>query len=191
MGDAPEWPAYQTGPRDSIFALGVASTKFNELESSLRFIFGTVFDLNRDDTTMIAAKIGNEAVVILTRQKLPETGWPQQHQDDIAYFLKAFGICATNRDHLAHSAIAWIIADKTILFKTTKQGTTHMAAPTLTELRLVADDMNTYSEYGRQLGNAINNRLWQPPVFPPSAFPWPDRPALPRSLDYSPDPRPA
>jgi hypothetical protein len=43
-----QWPPYPIGPRDSIFAMGVASIKFNELESVLRFIFGTVFGLRAD-----------------------------------------------------------------------------------------------------------------------------------------------
>ena len=38
--------AYPTGPKDSIFAMGVASIKWAELESVLHFMFGTIFDLD-------------------------------------------------------------------------------------------------------------------------------------------------
>jgi hypothetical protein len=184
------WPAYQIGPRDSVFAIGVASTKFAELESVLWFIFGPVFELDMEASTMIPAKIGNEAAVDLIRRRLPEGGWQDAAKGDIEHFLAAFMICLENRNSLLHSALAWTGTESTVLFKTSKQGKTHGAVPTLTELRAVADDMQTYIIFGRALGNAINNRRSEPPMFPESAFPWPEKPALPVPLRYSAEPQP-
>ena len=59
-----------------------------------------------------------------------------------------------------------------------------------TELREVADAIQVFTEYGRHIGNWINNTFSEPPIVPVAAFPLPDKPSLPRSLDYSPDPRP-
>jgi hypothetical protein len=86
--------------------------------------------------------------------------------------------------------LAWIGGDHTILFKTSKQGRTLGAVPTLSELRQVADDMHAYSEYGRALVNYINNAaLSAVPVYSISAFPLPDKPPSPHSLHYSSDPQ--
>lgn len=190
MATAPDWPAYPTGPRDSIFAMGVASIKFAELEGVLHFIFGTVFGLDMDATTMIPAKIGNEAAVDLARRRLPAAGWTNPANDHIQHFLEGFGICLNNRNYLMHSELAWTGSASTVLFRTSKQGRTLGAVPTLAELRAVADEIHAYTLYGRAVGNAINVRLSDPPVFPVSAFPWPDKPAAPRELQYSPDPQP-
>jgi hypothetical protein len=67
--------------------------------------------------------------------------------------------------------MAWIISDHTVLLKTTKKGETHAAVPKLEELRQIADDINVFSEYGRQLVNAINLAFKFAPVSPVSAFP--------------------
>jgi hypothetical protein len=185
MTAAPDWPAYPIGPKDSIFAMGLAGIKFAELESVLRFIFGTVYALDADASTMMGAKIGNDAMIDLTRRRLSEGGWADPAKGDVAHFIKAFDICLENRNYLMHSQLAWTGSESTVLFRTSKQGKTLGAVPTLLELRAVADDMHAYCEFGRALGNAINNRLSDPPMFPVSAFPWPDKPALPRALRYS------
>ena len=66
MTEIADWPAYPIGPRDRIFAIGVVSTKFAELESAMRFLFSTVFGLDQEDGILIFAKIGNETAIDLT-----------------------------------------------------------------------------------------------------------------------------
>jgi hypothetical protein len=193
MVGAPEWPAYTLGSHDSIFALGVASCKFAELEGAMHFIFSTIFDFGLDTGQMVAAKIGNEAALDLMQRELPraeilkQPRIPASASADVEYFIKGVALCLKNRNHLMHSNFAW--HTQPVLFKTTKQGLTQIAVPTLAELRQIADDIHAYCGYGRQLGNAINNKKFTPPIFPDAAFPWPDKPALPRELQYSSEPQ--
>jgi hypothetical protein len=186
----PKWPSYPIGPTESIFALGVASIKYAELESSLIFIFLTVLGIDRDLATMIHARVGSEACIKLIEQILPPLtmiGPPTRDVFEIRYFIKVFQICTENRNHFMHSGIAILGGrEETLLFKTSKQGKTIIAMRDFRELRQVADDMNACHLYGRALGNAINARLGGgAPVLP---FPWPDRPPLPHRLDYTSDP---
>ena len=193
MADTPKWPAYSTGPQDSIFALGVASSKFAELESVLQFIFSTIFQLESDHGQMMFSKIGSEAVLDLNRRAMPSAEilksprLPTGVIADVEYFLDGFELCLKNRNHLMHSNFAW--NTEPILYKTTKKGQTQIALPTLRELRQIADDMYAFSLYGRLLGNAINNRKFEPPIFSDAIFPWPDRPPLPQELRYSSGPQ--
>ena len=194
MEIADDWPEYAVGHKDSLFAIGVASSNFAALETVLHFIFATALDLTEENSETIASKLGAEAVIILTRQKLDKLNWPPEIKDRTLHFLKGFDICLANRNHLMHSEISWVMGahktEKTFLFKRTKKGELHMAAPKLPELRRVADSMMIFTHYGRRLGNWINNHSTDPPTFPDAAFPLPDKPALPHSLDYSPDPQP-
>lgn len=82
------------------------------------------------------------------------------------------------------------MTNATVLYKTSKQGNTIMAAPKLTELQAVADDMNVYVHYGRQLANAINNDINGIPIFALGEFSLPHKPHEPHKLDYTSDPRP-
>jgi hypothetical protein len=189
-----DWPEYAVGPKDSLFAIGVASSNFARLEMVMQFIFASVLDLTIQNSEMISAKIGAEATVILTRQKLATLDWAEDTKDRVRHFLRGFDICLENRNHLMHSEASWLMGtyetDKTFLFKQTKKGEIRAASPKLPVLRNVADSMQVYIHYGRRLGNWINNHSTNPPAFPDAVFPLPDKPALPPNLDYSPDPQP-
>jgi hypothetical protein len=135
----------------------MVSIKFAELESSLQFMFGTIFGLDMEATFTIASKIGNEACLDLMERRLPSNHWREEVDGHALHFIVGFRKCLDNRNHLVHSNLAWTGNEHTVLFKTSKQGKTLGAVPTLAELRQVADDMHAYTEYGRWLGNHINN----------------------------------
>jgi hypothetical protein len=68
------WPSYSIGPRESIFALGVISGKFVELESVLEFIFGTILRLDQEQTKTIFARLGYKPCPQMSDDRLAETG---------------------------------------------------------------------------------------------------------------------
>ncbi|MGO8908232.1 MAG: hypothetical protein ACLQDM_02725 [Bradyrhizobium sp.] len=181
-----EWPAYQTGPRESIFAMGVVSVKFAELESILTFMFATVLGIGIDTATKIISKIGIGPCLQLTSQMLATKKWSRATVELVEYFLEGAAICTENRNHLMHSNLAWTGDEHTVLFKTTKQGNTMIAVPRPSELRRIADDINEFILYGRQLANAINNTSEEVPIFP--AFPWPNKPRKPVALKFTSEP---
>jgi hypothetical protein len=195
MVETPEWPSYRVGNHKGIFALGVASIKYAELESIFTLVFAIATEVPSWTATMIHAKCGTPACVQITYQALPPLemiGPPTRVEAELRYFLKAFEICTENRNHLMHSAMLHQSPDdNALLYKTSKQGNAIISLQPLPKMRQVADDMRAYLNYGRALVNAISvRRPDSPAFFPTSLFPWPDRPAPPHKLDYSPDPSP-
>jgi hypothetical protein len=192
MGMPNEWPTYPIGPRESILAMGVVSIKFAELESVLVFMFATVLGIGSDAATKVASKIGTGNCQHLTGQILAITQWPDRTKKLVEHFIKGVSVCMENRNHLMHSNLAWTDDEHTVLFKTSKQGTTLMAVPKLSELRRIADDMNRFIIYGRQLANAINNASSEILIFPNSpgsAFAWPHEPPMPSALSFTAEPQ--
>jgi hypothetical protein len=191
MGMPNEWPSYPTGPRDSIFAMGVVSIKFAELESVLIFMFATVKGISIDEATKEASKIGARNCQRLTGQMLAENEWPDRTSKLVEHFVEGVSVCIENRNNLMHSNLAWTGGEHTVLYKTSKQdGRTIMAVPKLSELRRVADDMNAFILFGRQLANAINNACSEVPIFPEFVFRWPHEPPMPSALDFTAEPQP-
>ena len=183
-----DWPAYQTGPRESIFAMGVVSTKFAELESVLIFMFATVVGIGIEVATKIASKSGTGNCLHLARELLSQNEWPDRTNTLVEHFLKGVSILAENRNLLMHSNIAWVGGEHTILVKISKAGNTEIAVPTLSKLRQVADNMNAYTLFGRQLVNAIQNTSSGVAIFP--AFPFPDEPPpMPSLIEFSTKPQ--
>ena len=54
----------------------------------------------------------------------------------------------------------------------------------LDELRRVADEMNTYFNYGMRVANMIGIDLLDLKTITGNIYEWPDKPLLPRKLDY-------
>ena len=195
MAEKPEWPPYPAGNRSSIFALGVASIKYAELENIFTLVFAVTTGIPGWLATNIHAKCGSLACVQLAYQELlpPDMiGPPSRAESEIRYFLKAFEQCMENRNHLMHSSMFHLSTEaETILMKTSKQGKATISLQPLPKMRQVADDMAAYTNYGRAVVNAISARRPEvPPLFPVALFPWPDRPAPPHKLDYSSGPLP-
>ena len=166
MAKTPEWPSYPAGNCEGIFALGVASIKYAELELIFTLLFALATDIPSWSATMIHAKCGTPACVQITYQALRPVGMigpPTRGEADLRYFLKAFEICTLNRDHLMHSAMFHQSPDDSaMLYKTSKQGNAIITLQPLPKMRQVADDMQAYLDYGRALVNAIGVRR---PIF--------------------------
>jgi hypothetical protein len=184
------WPSFSTGPRESIFALGVICVKFVELESVFQFVFETVLGLDpdRDMGKIVFARLGTAPALQLCEDCLPGMGRNDEVKDLISHFLSAMKICAANRNYLMHSHMAWRFGEETVLFKKSRTGNDSYLSIPLAQLRQVADEMNAYCTYGTMLGNAINNTSKKVPVFPVTTFPWPKKIGLPVELKYEPVP---
>jgi hypothetical protein len=186
-----DWPSFSTGPRDSIFALGVICVKFVELESVFQFVFETILRLDRDMDMggVIFAKLGTGPAIQLSQECLPRIAGGDEVRDLVSHFLSAMKICAANRNYLMHSHMAWRFGEeKTVLFKKSRSGNDLYLSIPLAQLEQVADEMNLYCTYGRMLGNAINHTSVRVPIFLATAFPWPKKIGLPIELKYEPVP---
>jgi hypothetical protein len=180
-----DWPAYQIGPRESIFAVGVVSVKFAELESVMIFMFATMLGLDLDHATKTASKIGTRTCLNRMSAELGMTDWPNSTRELVGCFVDGASACTDNRNYLMHSNIAWTGDENIVLFKAMREGNTTIAVPTLSELRRIADDMNEFVLFGRQLDNAINNTSSDIPLFPINVFPWPPKPREPFVLKFT------
>ena len=70
MTDPTPWPAYDVGPRESVFALGVASANCARLEVAFGFMFAKVFGITNDRAWERLAKTGNPERIRLMQQQL-------------------------------------------------------------------------------------------------------------------------
>jgi hypothetical protein len=192
MTGSPAWPSYQTGPKDSIFAIGVISINYARLEFAAQGMFINILGMTMNVGHFVYARLGPEMRDAMMRQALPFRGWPQNVGELAFHFIEANKICYENRNKLMHSNIM-VGSERTIvLYKTDRSGKTTLANPTLKELRQVADDMNTYVDFGLWLSNQIAWTLlgMKPQPGDRAYESWPSKPPLPIPLEYTSDPSP-
>jgi hypothetical protein len=192
MADSPAWPPYPVGPKDSVFALGVISANYAQLEFAVYAMFSTILGLTNEVSSRIMYKIGPEMRDKLLRETLPSREWPPEVRDLSQHFIEAHKICYENRNKLMHSNLHSMSPDAIILAKTGRDGKTTLANPLLSELQRVADDMKTYFDFGLQLSNMINLEILglEPRAGDRWYRSWPGKPPLPIPLEYTSDPRP-
>jgi hypothetical protein len=192
MADAPEWPAYDIGPRDSIFALGAVSVNYARLEFAVYGMFSTIVGISTAVSARLMFKISPEMRDRMMREMLPTQNWPPNIADLAQHFIEAHKICYENRNKLMHSAVNTGHRSAIILYKTGRDGKTTLANPLLNELRQVADDMDVFFDYGLQLSNMINFDLLgiKPKAGDAWYKSWPEKPTLPISLEYTSGPLP-
>lgn len=183
MAEPPAWPAYDIGPHDSVFALGVASVNYARLEFAFGFIFAKILNITNSQAWEILAKIrNNHKRLKRMRTALDELNWPDDTKNRVTHFMKAFKILADNRNLLDHSNVFSDTDAPTTLYKSDDKGNTIHTVVALDELRQVADDMMHYFDYGLRFGNSIGP-TGEVGTLLHSV--WPDQLPLPQKLNYT------
>jgi hypothetical protein len=187
MAEPDYWPTYATGPRESIFALGVISINYSRLEIAFARIFGIVLGIDWALSTLAMARIKSiETILAIMREALSKLDWPDDVKEQVGEFITAFKIFADNRNLLMHSTLLAGGTEANLLYKTNNAGKTTVARPTLQELRHLADEMYCYFNYSQHLANSIEARRVDWTASPVLQIPWPNTPSLPQLLQYRP-----
>ena len=127
MTDTSNWPKYPTGAKDSIFALGVISSNYAQLEFAVYAIFTTLLGLESEVSSSLMYKTSPEMRDKLMREVLPTRNWPENVKDLVQHFIEAHKICYENRNKVAHSNLHSLSPDAIILAKVSREGRTTLA----------------------------------------------------------------
>ena len=185
------WPNYPIGPRDSVFAIGVASVNYAQLELAVQAMCAAILKTDNKFTGRLLAKIGPEMKDKIMREGLSECDWPTDAKELVSHFVDAHKICYDNRNKLIHSsALTQMTGNKvrTILHKTHRSGEPIFSYPTIDQLRKVADDMKTYFWIGLNVATLIRTEIHGIKPQEGDFASWPHKPPLPILLEYTSDP---
>ena len=185
MTDFAAWPVYEIGPRDSVFAIGVASVNYARLEFAFSGVFAQVLGKTNKEVWALLPKLNNKKRQREMRKRLKELDWPDETKDRVSHFIEAFKILVKNRNLLDHSAVFASAEGPTSLYKYDTEGNTIHTVLTTGELRTVADEIIAYNDYGLLFSSSIGPKGALNTHFRST---WPDPPPLPRALEYTSNP---
>jgi hypothetical protein len=197
MPDLPadSWPEYLDGRKESIFALGVITLNYGFLENIMGCVFAAATGIDPGKSEIIFQKIRNDVRGSIIRQSLPAE-WPADIVGCVEHFLKGYDACALNRHDVMHSHSGGTYVPPSgeaaaILSKHTRAGRVVCCAPSVAELREIADAMNTFGLYGAHLSAAMQTAAYclrekKPMIglLPPLR----EKPPQPRILHWRPQP---
>lgn len=155
------WPEYPPGPHAHVYAIGVLSLNYNELEETLLYLLRHLSSSPDELIALIFEKTPTNVRIQLLQKVIDLSGVDQDTKDVLDHFIKAYGICTNNRGLLAHSRIwAYRKRDNAAIAakRTRKSGEEWTYEFPLTLIRRVADEIHFWRGYGSYL-YAYLNRL--------------------------------
>jgi hypothetical protein len=180
------WPTYNPGPPKHIYALGVISLNYNQLEQLLIYI--CYFSVDPSAIFLFdGMRNGERIAAVKTIASRAEDKEMRAHIECVATY---FSICSNNRNILLHCrSESEDNEDIFQLIKNTDEGFKHYPVK-LGTLRSVADSMHRGVEYFNAISKillALNYRKLHPdhPIDVPA---WPKIPRPPKSLCPHPPP---
>jgi hypothetical protein len=193
---SPHWPMphYNLGPPDFIHALGAVAATFNSLESWLRALFITYTRMPEGAAAALFTRLDNQARIDLLKQCIEATDHSNEIKDALQHLFAGYAVCADNRNILMHAQTATVkfqrSPEKTqVLFFKPPKSTPLIAntySPSLPRLRGIADSMNAFASFGRDLiifiGETYNPNFYPPGTRPLRPHTLPKKPVVPRPL---------
>lgn len=180
-----KWPRYEVAPEDSVYALGVVSINYARFERTHVWMIAAVANMQERHAAVISARTNASDRVKLIETFMKQRDWPEDAEIRIKHYLAAMGLLIKNRNILIHSNMVRATENRSAIFSTSRQGTTSYIEATLAEIRQVADDLETYFNYGHQLANVIATEVHhmarEAGMIAESE--WPNMPPLPVHID--------
>ncbi|MEI8152748.1 MAG: hypothetical protein WCG92_14250 [Hyphomicrobiales bacterium] len=192
MSEAPEWPTYRVGPKDSVFAVGVVSVNYARLEHAVHAMFAVILGIDAILSSRLMFKLSPEMRDKMMREMIGTWPWHLDVLDLAKHFIEAHKICYENRNKLMHSNLISGSEKAITFYKSQRDGTVVLARPSLAELRRVADDMQALGWFAIHLSTMIRLEILkhQPMAGDLAFHTWPDKPPLPIPLEYAGPPNP-
>jgi hypothetical protein len=160
-----KWPEYLPGQPDYILVVGVISLNYGRMENMFRYLFSIVTRMNEIQVAAIFERMPNNIRQTVLAEVMSQTTLPDKLKDRVKHFIDGFKICADNRHDLMHSRPGGTFTSQSrgirgLLFtKFSKSGKELMCAPSLPELREVADDLHEYATFGGEVAGEVRNFL--------------------------------
>jgi len=174
-------------------ALGVIALNYGQLENAFRLIFAAVTRMNDIQVAAIFGRMPNNIRQTVLAEVMSQTTLPEPLKERVKYFTLGFKTCAENRHDVMHSHSGGVFTSQSrnirgiLLTKHSKSGNRLVTAPSLSDLRNIADEIHEYASWGFQLTSDINflwsarmanneEAFWQLPSRekpqPPTALHW-------------------
>lgn len=194
MAYAPEWPQYLPSPKQDIMALGVIALNYGQLENMFRHLFAIVAQFNEAQASALFQRLPNNHRLAIIAELIVKTTLPEKLKERVDHFCKGFEICASNRHAVMHSHSEGTFTSVSrnvrgiLLSKFSKAGNKFVCPASLEELRIIADEIYSYSMFGGEVVSEIRNFLLCRQYGKEDVFwkvPLRDKPAPPTNMNWS------
>jgi hypothetical protein len=187
------WERRRPEPKADIFAIGVISLNYGQLESIFGILFGKSVGMTEVQTSLLFQRIQNNVRLEIFRNlSSPRNDMPIAFLDRLNHFGEGYRICVDNRNAVMHSHSSgshYSVETGNsglVLAKYTNSGKRMYCLATRDILRSVADSIDRFSLFGASLCTDLDilksRQRRGDETYQPS--PLSDKPELPAGLRW-------
>jgi hypothetical protein len=195
----PQWPTprYDVGSPDFIHAVGVLSANYNLLEFQMRRLLELYSKMPYPSCTQLFLNANNQERLNLLGMCCDASAHPLRIRNRVHWFARGYDTCTQNRNIIMHSETVPIIAangEQEVQFRKPSKKPPFLPntfAPSIKELRHIADATYQFQEFGKNLFTHIiqnferqklNDKIFSSLKFLPPYL-LPHKPKLPKILN--------
>jgi hypothetical protein len=154
-----KWPQYEVADDETLRALGVVSVNFARWERTHVWMLAAVANLTEANAANFVRRMNNPDRADAISARFKARKWPADAEEAIQRYLDAFKVLVTNRNTLIHANLVRGMNEQVGIFTTNRKGETSMFHSSLEDVRRVADDLQTYFDFGLALANFIATEI--------------------------------
>lgn len=183
-----KWPAYEVADEAVVHALGVMNINYVRFERTHVWMLAATANVTEEQAAVFVSRINPNERAKLIDNFFKRREWPDPCPGAIRHYIGSMRTLTESRNTLIHGNIVTSFGSEPGVFSLNKSGFMTMFRSSLADIRQVADDLETYFQFGLSLANFIAAEIHQMarqagmivvhecPALPPSP-----RPIRPRS----------
>jgi hypothetical protein len=151
-----KWPYYEVADDQAVYALGVVSINFARFERTNIWMLAALANMKEEHAALFTSRTNpaDRASVLDTFFK--RRAWPKDVAVAIDRYIRGMRVLNVNRNTLVHGNLVRGPNNTSGIFSLNRNsGEYKMLQASLEQIRQVADDLQSYFEFGLALSNYI------------------------------------
>jgi hypothetical protein len=153
------WPIYEVADEAVVHALGVMNINYVRFERTHVWMLAATGGLTEPQALVFTSRVNPNERAMFIDMFYKRRDWPESAGSAIKHYIAAMRILTENRNILIHGNLVTSFGNEPAIFSLNRQGIMTMFKSSLSEIRRVADDAETYFQFGLALANYIATEI--------------------------------
>jgi hypothetical protein len=149
------WPIYEVADDEVVRALGVMNINYVRFERTHVWMLAATANLTEEQAAIFTSRTNPNERATFIDTFFKRRQWPEPVNAAIKHYIAAMRVLTENRNALIHGNIVTGWGNEPAIFSLSRRGEMVMFKSSLATIRQVADEAESYFQFGLALANYI------------------------------------
>jgi hypothetical protein len=149
------WPTYEVADDEVVRALGVMNINYVRFERTHVWMLAATANLTEEQAAIFVSRTNPNERATFIDTFFKRRQWPEPVGSAIKHYIAAMRVLTENRNALIHGNIVTSWSNEPGIFSLNRRGEMVMFKSSLATIREVADDVESYFQFGLALASYI------------------------------------